>query len=434
MAKKRPTARPSADAAAPPAPPLGWRVVAPIVAAAAAAQTVVWIVLWELFGIVRAGYWFFDLSDILGTYYPYALNISRGMAAYRDFFIEYPPLFVPLLVAVGNPVPEAKFAILFALLMVTFMVAAGAVTALAAVDARSAWRPYLVVGVFSALVFALGPISANRYDAVVAFVLALALLLMARGKWELAGVVIGLGFALKITPAMLLPIVLVLAPTRRAVRALASFAVAAVVPFLWVLALGGSSASTLGQMLAYHLTRPLEIESVLATPLWVARLVGTPVTVGLAAGSQVVVSGVADVIAKASALVLLAALGATFWLVWRRRQTILAEPRFVMLASLATMLASLVGSKVLSPQYFVWIVPAVALVAVDRRLLGGLLGMALLLTQVLFPANYWAFALRQLEGPILLVVVRNLLVVAAFALSLWHLWTLPERPQNARAR
>jgi len=124
----------------------------------------------------------------------------------------------------------------------------------------------------------------------------------------------------------------------------------------------------------------------------------------------------------------------TFWFVWRRRQTILAEPRFVMLASLATMLASLVGSKVLSPQYFVWIVPAVALVALDRRLLGGILAVALLVTQVLFPANYWAFAESQMPGPIMLVIVRNILMVAAFALSLWHLWTLPQRPGVTRAR
>ena len=98
------------------------------------------------------------------------------------------------------------------------------------------------------------------------------------------------------------------------------------------------------------------------------------------------------------------------------------------------MLASLVGSKVLSPQYFVWIVPAVALVALDRKLLGGMLAMALLLTQVLFPANYWAFADAQAAGLVMLVIARNILIVAAFGLSLWHLWTLPERPGVTRSR
>ena len=319
--------------------------------------------------------------------------------------------------------------------MVLFMIAAGVATSLAAMDSRSIWRPYIVAGIFSALVLALGVISVNRYDAAVAFVLALALLFMVRSDWELAGIALGVGFALKITPAMLLPVVLLIAPIRRAVRAFLGFTVTAIVPFLWVIALGGSSAASLNQMLAYHLSRPLEIESVLATPLWISHLASnSSFTVGQAAGSQVIQTASADTIAKASLYILAGALGATFWLVWRRRRAILAEPRFILMASLATMLASLVGSKVLSPQYFVWIIPAVALVAVDRKVLGAILGAALVLTQVLFPANYWAFADSQLPGPIMLVIVRNVLVVVAFGLSLWHLWSLPEHAEAPSAR
>ena len=78
------------------------QVVGPIVGAALAMQSVVWILLYELFGVVRVGYSFFDLSDIIGTYYPYAVYLSRGMVAFRDFFIEYPPLFVPLLAACAS--------------------------------------------------------------------------------------------------------------------------------------------------------------------------------------------------------------------------------------------------------------------------------------------------------------------------------------------
>ena len=411
------------------------QVVGPIVGAALAMQSVVWILLYELFGVVRVGYSFFDLSDIIGTYYPYAVYLSRGMVAFRDFFIEYPPLFVPLLAAAGNPNPQDAFVVRFAVVMVLFMIAAGVATSLAAMDSRSIWRPYIVASIFSALVLALGVISVNRYDAAVAFVLALALLFMVRSDWELAGIALGVGFALKITPAMLLPVVLLIAPIRRAVRAFLGFTVTAIVPFLWVIALGGSSAASLNQMLAYHLSRPLEIESVLATPLWISHLVGTSsFSVGQAAGSQVIQTASADTIAKASLYILAGALGATFWLVWRRRRAILAEPRFILMASLATMLASLVGSKVLSPQYFVWIIPAVALVAVDRKVLGAILGAALVLTQVLFPANYWAFADSQLPGPIMLVIVRNVLVVVAFGLSLWHLWSLPEHAEAPSAR
>jgi hypothetical protein len=173
-------------------------------------------------------------------------------------------------------------------------------------------------------------------------------------------------------------------------------------------------------------SRPLEIESVLATPLWIGRLAGAHLTVSDAAGSQVIQSPVADTIATSSAVALLLLLGVTFWFVWRRRETIARNPRLIALAVLVTTLASLTGSKVLSPQYFVWTLPAIALVSVDRKVLGGLLGGALVLTQVLFPANYWAFAVYQHPGAIAVVVARNLLLIAAFALGLRELWRIPE--------
>jgi hypothetical protein len=432
LAKKRTATRKHKRAVSPASPSVRHSLVS-IAGTAAAMQLAAWYAIWEVFGDLHISYRFFELSDITDPYYPYAVNIARGMAAYRDFFIEYPPLFVPLLLLGGNPAQQPRFVAQFAMIMALFMVAAGVVCAVAAADGTSISRPYIVGALFALFVLLLGPISANRYDAAVALVLAVALLFMMRQNWTAASVALGLGFALKITPAILLPIVLVLAPPRRAVRALVGFGVAAVVPFVWVLSLGGSSGAALGRMLGYHLSRPLEIESVLAAPLWVARLAGLPIKVGLGAGSQVIESGLANAIASASALVLLAALGATFSLVWRRRETILAEPRLIALAALATILGSLVGSKVLSPQYFVWIVPAVALVAINRKVLGATVGVAEALTQLLFPANYFALSGHQLTGPILIVIVRNLLVVAAFALSLRHLWKLPvsgplERP------
>ncbi|MDR3687087.1 MAG: glycosyltransferase family 87 protein [Coriobacteriia bacterium] len=413
--------------------PLRWRDHAPLVAAALAMQSVAWLLIVGVADIARDSYGFFSFSDIAGTYYPYAIRMAGGMAAYRDFFIEYPPLFVPLLAALGNPGSQSDFLMRFAALMVVFMLAAGVVTALAAVDDRSSRRPYVVASVFSALVLALGPITANRYDAVVALVLALALLFTMREDWELAGVALGVGFALKITPAMLVPLVLMLAPARRALRALAGFSVAALLPFLWVFLLGGESGARLAEMIGYHLTRPLEIESVMATGLWIGRLAGPKLDVVTGSGSQVIVSQAAVTIASVSTLVLLGALALTFALVWRRRSAILADKRLVALASLATMLGSLVGSKVLSPQYFVWIIPAAALVAVDRKVLGVILALGLLGTHVLFPANYLAFAYDQLPGPILLVIVRNLLVLGSFALSLWYLWSLPRVEQTADA-
>jgi hypothetical protein len=280
--------------------------------------------------------------------------------------------------------------------------------------------------VFSACTLLLGPISANRYDAAVTLLLALILLGVARGRWVLPAMVAGIGFALKITPALLLPLLLILAPRERLGRMLAGFSAAAGLPFLVTALLGGDAAVNLTRMFAYHADRPLEIESVLATPFWVGRLLGGgPVLVGLAAGSQVIASPWADLVARSSGVLLVVAVGAVFAAVWRRRGAIGADARLRTLAVLVTLLAPLVASKVLSPQYFIWLLPAIALVAVDRRLLGALLAVALLLTHVEFPANYWLFATDQVPFAIGIVVVRNVVLVAAFALALRHLWTIP---------
>lgn len=399
------------------------REAAGIIGLALVLQVVVWGLLWEVFGVARMGYWFFDVSDISYYYESLIAQIARGLMPFRDFFIEYPPLFVPLLVMPGTHANEMQYAIRFAVVMMAFMAASAAVSSLAAFRQDSPKQAYVPATVFAGYTLLLGPIAANRYDPAVALVVAGVILALVRRRWTVAGVLIGIGFALKITPVLLLPLLLILAPRKHLLRAAIGCVLAAAAPFLWVLLEGGQAASNLWQMVQYHLTRPLEIESLLATPFWIGRLLGgSSVKVGLAAGSQIVVSDTADLLAKLSTGVLLLALAGVYAIVWRRRRAIAEDTSLVFLAVLTALLASLVGSKVLSPQYFVWLVPAVALVALDRRVIGILVGLALLLTHVLFPANYWAFAQFQLPGAVALVVARNLLVAAAFALCMWQLW------------
>jgi hypothetical protein len=69
--------------------------------------------------------------------------------------------------------------------------------------------------------------------------------------------------------------------------------------------------------------------------------------------------------------------------------------------------------KVLSPQYLLWIAPFAALVPVALVPFIA----ACLLTRAIFPGRY--DALRALhDGPVALLAVRNLLLLAALALCL----------------
>ena len=64
----------------------------------------------------------------------------------------------------------------------------------------------------------------------------------------------------------------------------------------------------------------------------------------------------------------------------------------------------------------------------ERRVLGLLLIGALLLTQIEFPANYWTF-IDLSRGAVLIVIERDAVLALAFAVSLWHLWRLPDVEQ-----
>jgi hypothetical protein len=428
--------RANAKPATGPGRPSDARGIATLAVAALAIQAVAWGLLYWLTGILRLGYGFFDLSDIRAPYFDYATLMSRGSVPFRDFPIEYPPLFPPLLAAAGYTPDIEAFVSRFAFEMVLFAIAAGLVTALAAREGQGLRKPLIVAAAFAVGVLSLGAITANRYDAAVALLIALALLFMVRGSWLAVGVTLGLGFALKITPVVLVPLIVLLAPRQRVLPALAAFAGSAAAPFLAVLGLGGNAMLGLTMLGSYHLDRPLEIESVPASFFWLKSLVGGDrIQVALAAGSQVIDSASANAVARVFAVFVALALAGVFALVWRRRETIRLAPRHMVLAVAATMLASLVGSKVLSPQYLIWLLPVVALVALDRPWLGGLLLAAMALTQVLFPANYFLFMNEQAPWIVGVVIVRNILLVAAFALSLIYLWQLPAAtPAAARKK
>jgi hypothetical protein len=72
---------------------------------------------------------------------------------------------------------------------------------------------------------------------------------------------------------------------------------------------------------------------------------------------------------------------------------------------------------VLSPQFLVWLLPAVPLVAGLRGLrASALLAVALVVTQLWFPSRYWDLA-RELELlPSVLVLVRDLVLVGLLLL------------------
>jgi hypothetical protein len=383
-----------------------------------------------LAAVLASGRWYGidDVSDV-PLYLAYGARLVAGQRPYLDFAVEYPPLALPLFVLPAL-VADPRLAARAFNAQLWILLAAAALATVGAADRR--WpdgsRRWPAGLAFAAGALALGAISVNRFDGAVALVVALDLLLLSAGRTSAAAAVLGLGFALKLTPGVLLPLVLLLAADRRAaVRATLAFGAAALLPLVPSLFV---SPDGLARAFAYHLARPLQLESVPATPLLLARLLGGAAPpVASAYGSQNLVTPAADALARWAGLATLALLGLGLALAWRRRASLRAVPEALPLAALALLLALVATTKVLSPQYLTWLLPALALTLPARPRLGAVVLAALLLTHLEFPSRYWAVVALE-PGPVALVVARNGLLVVALALALRELWRLPAPPAD----
>jgi hypothetical protein len=398
-----------------------------IVVAAVAFTALVWAFLIWLLRPAGSWYHFFDVSDIQAVYFEYAKKIAEGLKPYRDFPVEYPPLALPLFALLPHA-NGGSYQNWFAAEMIVLSTAAAALTGAAAAALwRGLSRPLAAAGAYAVAVLAAGAITANRYDVAVALTLAACLLFLARRHTTGAGAVLGLGVALKLTPGMLLPLVLILAETRRKVLyALIAFLVFTVIPFLpFVGRIHG-----LTNIVTYHAQRPLQIESVPGTPYLIAGALGKwGIGSGNSFGSQSIGGPGSAVVARLSVWVGLLLVAGVYVLIWHRRALLRAAPEYIAVAALACVLAFTVANKVLSPQFLCWTFPLVALVVVGRttlmRVAGVLTLVAIALTQVEFPTLYWRMVAFE-DGPVAVVVVRNAVLVAAAVVAALAVWRLPE--------
>jgi hypothetical protein len=384
-------------------------------------QAIVWWLLVHYFETRRIWYGFFDVSDI-GLYENYADRFASGLFPYSDVAFEYPPLAAPLMSLPRWLGRFMDYKTAFAAEMAVLCAFAAAFsTAAATWLSRGFARPLATALGFAVITALAGPIIANRFDIAVALDIAVFLYCLARRWWWVAAACLGLGFALKLTPAMFLPLVFVLAPKlRQRVAAGFAFSVAAVLPFVPHLL---RSRRALLYVFTYHGERPLQIESLYSTPYLLGHvLAGHSVVIGNSHGSQSVSAPGSETLAAFSMWIMAACVGGFYFLLWRRRQWLRRAPFDVSFVAMGLVLIFLCTSKVLSPQFMIWTLPLVALVMASpgatRRVVGGLLMTSVLLTQVGFPSLYWDLVALRMGATILLAVRNLILLVSALLVVL----------------
>jgi len=375
---------------------------------------------------------FYQHNLILDTveYHRYGNAIVHGHVPYRDFAVEYPPgalpaFVVPALAYAGFGFYNRAFQILMALCGVGALLAMTvALRSLGASVQRTAAA--LAFAALAPLV--LGSVILYRYDLWPAALTVAGLAAILAGRERLGFASLGLGIAAKVFPAVVLPPALVYVWRTRGRRdaliclGLAAAVVALVlVPFL-ALAPGG-----LWDSVVHQTTRPLQIESLAAGVLLAAHQVGgLSITMESSHGSQNLAGSLPHALGTVSTVLLVVALLA-IWLAAARGP---ATPERLVRYSAASLVAFVALSKVLSPQFLIWLIPIVPLVRGRRGLAASaLLGLALLLTQLWFPIRYWDLVLRFAAFPSWAVLARDLVLLALLAVLL-----VPTRREPAAAR
>lgn len=327
-----------------------------------------------------------EWSDLLVT----------GRFPIGDDMWQYPPgagiVFAIAALLGSNPVAA------FALIALACDLATLAVLAIAGrrrrvgLDAAWAW-------VIGALL--VGPVWLARFDVVPTLAAVVALVLIARPV--LSGAAAAAGTLLKVWPG----IMLIALPRRSLPRGILGFALMASAILGGVLLWSTGGVSFLGEQGA----RGLQVESVGALPFMVwnaffevptefrygAMEVDVPVTIPL---------GLAITLAGFAVLGIMGVLR----LAGRLESIAPAD------VALVALLVSIVTSRVLSPQYSVWIVGVAAVTFLDpasrMRRVVWLLAPSILVTQVIYPFGYGSFLIGDWWAVGLQVIRIALLVVA----------------------
>ncbi|HKD95627.1 MAG TPA: glycosyltransferase 87 family protein [Gaiellaceae bacterium] len=351
-----------------------------------------------------------QLSDV-PIYTNYAESVRHGALPYRDFAFEYPPAALPPMLLASYL--SWSYATSFAVVMgvcgaACIMLAASALRAVDAPLVR-AWAALLAIGVAPIV---LGSLFDTRYDL---WPTLLAVGALAALVWErpiLSGGLLGLGFAAKLWPAVLVPIAVAYLWRRNGRRSalihlttFAGVAIACFLPFL-ILAPHGLRA-----MFSDQLSRPLQVESLGAAVLMAAQHLGLrPLTTISTHGAQALSGRGAGLAADLSTVFEVVAV-VTIWIVFARRRD--PDREAVLLAAAAAVAALVAFDRVLSPQYLIWVVPFIPLVRGTRGFYASMaLFIALGFTQTYFPRHYWGLANTYQSPYSWYLLARDLALVA----------------------
>jgi Glycosyltransferase family 87 len=402
--------------------------------------------------LVFFGIWFAirapnDSGRDLPIYEEDATIVLQGHLPYRDVPIEYPPGALPMFLlpeflfgdardAHWSPPNDhgLRYHRAFDSLIVLLTACMVVFTALSmAALRRSRTATVVALAVVASAPVLIGHVFVERFDPWPAALTAAAIAAALRGHHRLGGAALGVGFAAKVYPALLVPVLVIVAARRRGIReavaTAASAAGAAVLVFLpfLITAWPGTRA-----MLRNQLGGGLQIETLMSSVTVMTRhltewlglktsaLTVHPEAHGL---GRCVLDGPGIYATKTTLNVLLVICLCALWFALARSKN---DPREDLVRySALTIAVALVLGTVLSAQYITWLLPLVPLVAWRRGLIATIAYVvAAALTHAWFPSPNYGNYLGHFDlGATSLLLARNLALLAtalALALPSWR--------------
>jgi len=374
------------------------------------------------------------ISDLEVFHYSALQSLNLGARAYRDYFFPYPPLSLlltnwPVWISHAFPTYRALFHMSFFVVELSLVLASlrlGRRVLLLTDRQLSAF-----VLLYAGLGFLQGHLLYDRLDLGIALLLVLSALAFQPERRVRSFLIWNLGFLMKFMPLFWAPYSLLLSPSapgrtflRRTLAAAGAFALT-FVPSLGVLAVfAWWSDGALVHSLGEHGARTIQIESTWASGFFVLKQIFPAMELNLISkwGAQ----HIAPESIPAVVNFLSRYLG---WMLWlgslvacavkapRLRELSRARLGVFHFQTLVTFVVGFMATqRVLSPQYFLWVMAPLALLCVAKRSwhLRLVVPAMYVLTYIGFDLRY--YALVNLDpATILIVAARNALLLVLFA-------------------
>ncbi|WP_406836932.1 glycosyltransferase 87 family protein [Streptomyces sp. AHU1] len=360
-------------------------------------------------------------SDVSVIYHGWYEVLSRGFFPLHDVTWQYPPAAALAILSPGLlpflDYPHAFFVLAFVADLVVFglLLYAGSRSGR---TLRGAWVWMIGVPL-------LGPTVYARYDLMVTAVAVAALLAGSRHP-RVMGALTGFGAMVKVWPVLLL-----LGAVRRRAWAWAAMTAAGIAALFWATMPGAFA------FLAFQRDRGTEVESLGALVFHVARHHGWNGRVLLNYGSVEFVGHYVDEVSTAA--LVLTALAFGWLLLWRLRVKRFL-PHTLADAAFVAVLMFITTSRVISPQYLVWLVGIAAVCLcfrASRMLVPAVLVLVACFVTVLEFPTWFGDVVNSTWLGITLLALRNGLLVVSSVLAARELWRStvsrpePELPAQA---